>query len=95
MECLLFSRNFEDLKNLFVSNTIQKKFEGTKEEAEAIDRQSRQYNGQKKRRHIMIYKILQRKLKIEQHEWNPTQVFRNGKPGHLGVHKTFEVMTST
>ena len=50
MECLLFSRNFEDLKNLFVSNTIQKKFEGTKEEAEAIDRQSRQYNGQKKKK---------------------------------------------
>ena len=52
MECLLFSRNFEDLKNLFVSNTIQKKFEGTKEEAEAIDRQSRQYNGQKKKEDI-------------------------------------------
>ena len=43
----------------------------------------------------MMYKKLQRKLKIEQHERNPTQVFRNGKPGHLGVHKTFEVMTST
>ena len=43
----------------------------------------------------MIYKKLQRKLKIEQHERNPTQVFRNGKPGHFGVHKTFDVMTST
>jgi D-hexose-6-phosphate mutarotase len=87
MECLLYSRNFDDLKNLFVSNTIQKKFEGTKEESEAINRRSDNTMA-KKRRHIMIYKKLQRKLKIEQHERNPTQVFRNGKPGHCDNCKT-------
>ena len=60
MECLLYSRNFDDLKNLFVSNTIQKKFEGTKEESEAINRRSDNTMAKKKKTYNDVQKITEK-----------------------------------
>ena len=60
MECLLYSRNFDDLKNLFVSNTIQKKFEGTKEESEAINRRSDNTMAKKKKTYNDLQKITEK-----------------------------------
>ena len=60
MECLLYSRNFDDLKNLFVSNTIQKKFEGTKEESEAIKRRSDNTMAKKKKTYNDLQKITEK-----------------------------------
>ena len=60
MECLLYSRNFDDLKNLFVSNTIQKKFEGTKEESEAINRRSDNTMAKKKKTYNDLQNITEK-----------------------------------
>ena len=43
-------------------------FEDTKAVIRSYKLKNRQYNDQKKKRQTIIYKTLQRKLKIEQHE---------------------------
>jgi hypothetical protein len=60
MECLLYSRNFDDLKKKFVSITMQKKFEGTKEESEAINRRSDNTMAKKKKTYNDLQKIAEK-----------------------------------
>ena len=53
---------------LFVCTFVPEEFEDTKGIIKIRKSKDRQHNDQKKKRQTTIYKILHRKLKIEQHE---------------------------